>query len=858
MVNNSETKAYNEKMPGTQNDADFGILVFPDKLIASDSSFGDIGPGQGGGNSAWVREGDRSVIAHEVGHCLGQWGSDHDLYRQGADPAADDLQTKEGAWAVYVNGKKSDPDKIYAVMGGDVKSDRCVFVNSQQWNHYTTLFDKLKKTSSASLSYSDMVEDDEEQFVAIGNISIGNQTAEALVSVASSQKITPSDPESPYKLVFSSGSATLLEYPFPIDEISPPEGYNTWPSGFVSFNVVAPYPSATQLVELRHEESILTQFERTQTAPSVVLISPNGGESYGDSDEVRIEWDTWDDDSEELTSTVYYSPDGGDRWHVLASGILENEFLWALDESPGTIGSSGIIQVVVSDGFNSGQDQSDGLFAVAGKPPQAVILAPEPNQVFLQCERPFLRAMAYDPEGLLGQTTWYVDGEVAGYQQSLQIESLSPGEHVIAFEVWDLDDNSALDEITIIVLADSDCDGMSDEFEEKYGLEPGFVEDTSWDGDEDGLINLDEAWLGLDPTNPDTDGDGLLDGEDPDPLNPSPDSDGDGVLDWEDNCPDVVNPDQADTDVDGKGDVCEGISHWDFDGDALDSEGVNHLSNHGAAFVDGVVCQALDFDGVNDYLERDTCRLAIAPGSFTVYAWVKPDEVTGGWRTILEYDRYDGGGPATSWFGIWLNSNGNFHFRIGSPTTIDSITALSPDEWYLLTATYNAVDNQAILYINGNYENSAILSPLYFWNAPADSSISIGRRIIGDEYFNGVIDEVMIFDRALSQTEINKILGKPMCWCGNVNPRQCHGDADGRSQGKKEYWASTDDLDVLIAAWNKPLGEIEGKTVDGVPLICADFDHEAQGKKKYRVSTNDLDILIANWNIANKPDPDCP
>ncbi|MHC4749546.1 MAG: LamG domain-containing protein, partial [Planctomycetota bacterium] len=56
-VNDNETKAYNEKMPGTQNDADFGILVFPDQLISSDSSFGDIGPGQGGGDSAWIKEG---------------------------------------------------------------------------------------------------------------------------------------------------------------------------------------------------------------------------------------------------------------------------------------------------------------------------------------------------------------------------------------------------------------------------------------------------------------------------------------------------------------------------------------------------------------------------------------------------------------------------------------------------------------------------------------------------------------------------------------------------------------------------------------------------------------------------------
>jgi hypothetical protein len=95
-------------------------------------------------------------------------------------------------------------------------------------------------------------------------------------------------------------------------------------------------------------------------------------------------------------------------------------------------------------------------------------------------------------------------------------------------------------------------------------------------------------------------------------------------------------------------------------------------------------------------------------------------------------------------------------------------------------------------------------------------------------------------------------VGSPACWCAGVNPRQCHGDADGKSQGKKKYWASTDDLDVLIAAWNKPLELLSGKE------ICADFDQLPQGKKQYRVSTDDLDILIANWQIANGPAPDCP
>ncbi len=101
-------------------------------------------------------------------------------------------------------------------------------------------------------------------------------------------------------------------------------------------------------------------------------------------------------------------------------------------------------------------------------------------------------------------------------------------------------------------------------------------------------------------------------------------------------------------------------------------------------------------------------------------------------------------------------------------------------------------------------------------------------------------------------------VGMPDCWIASINARQCKGDADGTSQGKQKYWVSTNDLDILIGAWNKSFAQIDGQSVGDVPLICADSDHLSQGKQKYRVSTNDLDILIANWQAADGPAPDCP
>lgn len=103
---------------------------------------------------------------------------------------------------------------------------------------------------------------------------------------------------------------------------------------------------------------------------------------------------------------------------------------------------------------------------------------------------------------------------------------------------------------------------------------------------------------------------------------------------------------------------------------------------------------------------------------------------------------------------------------------------------------------------------------------------------------------------AASRTEWQSV-GSPSCWCASVQPRQCHGDSDGLSSGKKNYWVAAGDLTILKAAWQIPNGPTT------TPGICADHDRADSGKKNYRVSATDLTILKKHWQIPNKPDPNC-
>jgi hypothetical protein len=98
--------------------------------------------------------------------------------------------------------------------------------------------------------------------------------------------------------------------------------------------------------------------------------------------------------------------------------------------------------------------------------------------------------------------------------------------------------------------------------------------------------------------------------------------------------------------------------------------------------------------------------------------------------------------------------------------------------------------------------------------------------------------------------------GKPNCW---AYARNCKGDADGKSQGSAltGFWfVGTNDLNILVAAWQvkeAPKGPGVLSVANG---ICADFARDQQGSALtgfWRVGTNDLNILVANWQVKEAP-----
>jgi hypothetical protein len=103
-----------------------------------------------------------------------------------------------------------------------------------------------------------------------------------------------------------------------------------------------------------------------------------------------------------------------------------------------------------------------------------------------------------------------LNSSVVGREYSYEDKDVTPGE----IYYYRLEDMDIYGKKTLHgpICVDWDGDGMPDDWEIAHGLDPN-LDDSGLDSDGDGLTNLEEYLRGTDPFNPDTDGDGILDGD---------------------------------------------------------------------------------------------------------------------------------------------------------------------------------------------------------------------------------------------------------------------------------------------------------------------------------------------------------
>ena len=190
-------------------------------------------------------------------------------------------------------------------------------------------------------------------------------------------------------------------------------------------------------------------------------------------------------------------------------------------------------------------------------------------------------------------------------------------------------------------------------------------------------------------------------------------------------------------------------SWWTGDGVATNHVGPNHGTlNNGVTFTQGEVAGCFQFND-NDYVSANTAGLPIGNANRTLEMWVKVN-------TFDPHESYFAGygafGSNNQTYQIGTVSDHSLYFSQWGQALIGPV--LQAGQWYHIAATN--VGNSVTLYLNG----SAVATGNLTINTPSGTQFDIGRvpGSLGDtRKLDGVVDEVSVYNRALTADEIQTI-----------------------------------------------------------------------------------------------------
>ncbi len=390
--------------------------------------------------------------------------------------------------------------------------------------------------------------------------------------------------------------------------------------------------------------------------------------------------------------------------------------------------------------------------------------------------------------------------------------------------------------------SDFDGDGLSNGDEFRFGADPTLA-DTDGDGLEDGEETSSDP-----PTNPllaDTDGDGLSDlvesnsgvfqgshdtGTDPTLA----DTDGDGLSDGVETGTGVfvdatdtgTSPLLADTDGDGVSDGQEvrtgtdphdpedflaflpGLAGWwPFDGNAADSSGQGNNGEvlNGAVFSDDVPAllgggQSLRLEGGDQHVLVPHNESLDIEAAVTISAWVKPvGEI--GWDGILAKNPSDDSAS---------NHAGNYELRIDNGTRLlhflyqrggvddtnfhpSGGAAIPPDVWTHVAVSAER-SGEVRFYVNGALVEVHAAPAADTFGTVNRNPLYIGSRADLFTAFDGFLDDVALFDVALSQEQIQSVMQ------GDFGGAARDSDGDGMTDAYENGYAFLDPQNPADAA----------------------------------------------------------
>ncbi|MFZ0035491.1 MAG: LamG-like jellyroll fold domain-containing protein [Sedimentisphaerales bacterium] len=218
------------------------------------------------------------------------------------------------------------------------------------------------------------------------------------------------------------------------------------------------------------------------------------------------------------------------------------------------------------------------------------------------------------------------------------------------------------------------------------------------------------------------------------------------------------------------------VSWWKLDGTAVDPKGGNNGTIYGeATWATGQINGALDFNGVHDYVDvgdKDSLDFGHTD-SFTISLWFKRDVTYADHTLISKREVIDG----THNEGYsWRIYNNHLYAGIEGTDnicpTITGSTTIKANQWYHAAFVRDAT-HKIYLYLNG-VSDATPVTDTTTGSLANDYHFMIGKWEYYGLYFDGLIDDVRVYNRALTEDEVRS-LSRFVCYsdiegCGGSPP----------------------------------------------------------------------------------------
>ncbi len=300
------------------------------------------------------------------------------------------------------------------------------------------------------------------------------------------------------------------------------------------------------------------------------------------------------------------------------------------------------------------------------------------------------------------------------------------------------------------------------------------------------------------------------------------------------------------------------VVYYPFNGNANDAiERHNGLVN-GATLTTDAASQANNaylFDGSSGaiFVPGDTDELAIT-GDLTVSVWIRPDSFSGT-HTVLDYGGNSELETGNDLYQLSFDSSGEmkfgWEFENGANLELGTTLNFTTSQWqHVAVVRKTGSQSDVAIFVNGQLRVSAANLPNPTGGTATDMLLSIGHDF-GNNFFSGAMDELRIYNRALSSIEIDLLADFPlpdpgdsqMVSAGQTVKLDGTGSSDSRGTIQSYSW----ETNLQPVGSSISLSASNTSSSSFTPSVSGEYSIHLKVSDGTLASTNEVQVVAYQW-----------